>query len=200
MIEHVEFLVAHYGYGAVFVLLGLGIVGLPVPDESLLTLTGFLVYKGEMRIVPACISAFLGTISGITLSYVIGRTGGFPLVHRYGSFFHITEGQLENVRGWFARSGKWALTLGYFLPGVRHLTALVAGATHVGLPTFAVFAYSGGLIWSIVFVSAGYLAGKDWHRFSAETHWILSLVVIAIAVLITGYILFRRLHRGQVRN
>ena len=40
--------IAQYGYLAIFCLLMFGIVGLPVPDETLLTFTGYLVYKGTL--------------------------------------------------------------------------------------------------------------------------------------------------------
>ena len=41
--------IAQYGYLAIFCLLVFGIVGLPVPDETLLTFTGYLVFKGHFR-------------------------------------------------------------------------------------------------------------------------------------------------------
>ena len=44
--------VATYGYVAIFSLLVFGIVGLPVPDEFLLTGCGFLVYQGHLQLVP----------------------------------------------------------------------------------------------------------------------------------------------------
>ncbi|MBA2251795.1 MAG: DedA family protein, partial [Nitrospirales bacterium] len=38
--------IADYGYVAIFGLLVLGIVGLPVPDEALLTFVGYLSFQG----------------------------------------------------------------------------------------------------------------------------------------------------------
>ena len=49
--------VATYGYFAIFSLLVLGIVGLPVPDEFLLTGCGFLVYQGHLKLIPTVASA-----------------------------------------------------------------------------------------------------------------------------------------------
>ena len=50
--EAMEFVfqwVSTYGYGALFVLLMLGIVGLPVPDETLLVFCGYLILTGVAR-------------------------------------------------------------------------------------------------------------------------------------------------------
>ena len=106
----------------------------------------------------------MGSLSGITLSFWIGRTGGYRLIHKYGPRIHLNEARLERVHGWFDRIGKWALSIGYFIPGVRHCTALVAGASGLQYPVFAAFAYSGGLIWSLTFISLGYFLGGTWSQ------------------------------------
>src|SRR5215471_17129106 len=137
--------VAAHGYVGLFSLLVLGIVGLPVPDEWLLTLCGYFVYRGIFQFIPTITAAFLGSICGITISYVLGRTLGTFLLLKYGRFLRITQHEIDQVHGWFHWIGRWTLTLGYFVPGVRHLTAYVAGATELEIPTFLIFAYSGAL-------------------------------------------------------
>src|SRR5947207_12146611 len=44
--------IGEYGYAGIFSLLIFGIVGLPVPDEWLLTFSGFLVFKRTLLFVP----------------------------------------------------------------------------------------------------------------------------------------------------
>src|SRR5579863_2369527 len=105
--------ITQYGYAAIFVLLMFGIVGLPVPDETLLTFCGFLVYKGRLSLAPAFGTAFAGSTCGITLSYVLGRTFGLALIHRYGRYLRITEVHINKAHAWFARVGHWGLTFGY---------------------------------------------------------------------------------------
>ena len=41
--------ITQYGYLAIFGGLVFGIVGLPVPDETLLTFTGYLIFKGHLK-------------------------------------------------------------------------------------------------------------------------------------------------------
>src|SRR5262244_3898353 len=71
--------ITQYGYIAIYALLVFGIVGLPVPDETLMTFTGYLVYTGHLSLVPAWLAAFCGSASGITISYILGRTFGLAL-------------------------------------------------------------------------------------------------------------------------
>lgn len=60
MEQHIDYLIAHFGYfGIIIVLIG-GIVGLPVPDEVLLTYVGYKVYQGTLSYMPSVLSAFVG--------------------------------------------------------------------------------------------------------------------------------------------
>ena len=97
--------IAQYGYLAIFSLLVLGIVGLPVPDETLLTFSGYLVYQGHLSLPLAFLSGFAGSACGITLSYILGRTFGLKLIHRYGRYLRITEDHVEKAHAWFRRAG-----------------------------------------------------------------------------------------------
>src|SRR5215813_12727384 len=99
--------ITQYGYLAIFSLLVLGIVGLPVPDETLLTFTGYLVFKGHLSPWLAFLAAFAGSGCGITISYTLGRTFGLKLIHRYGRYLRITEEHINKAHAWFGRVGHW---------------------------------------------------------------------------------------------
>jgi membrane protein DedA with SNARE-associated domain len=175
-------LIAQYGHLAVFCLLVLGIVGLPVPDETLLTFSGYLVYRGQFHFLPTVLTAFAGSVCGITISYTIGRTGGLFLIHKYGPYVHFTPERLARVHNWFERLGRWALFFGYFMPGIRHFTALVAGSSELEPHVFASFAYSGGLLWVITFVSLGYFLGEHWAHITDQVNGVLLWITIALVV------------------
>src|ERR1044071_4657751 len=92
--------IAHYGYPAIFFLLIGGIVGVPVPDQLLLIVSGYLVLTGSLSLAPTLLAAALGSIVGITLSYALGRGSG-----SYVSKFHFASKRLDNAREWFQRFG-----------------------------------------------------------------------------------------------
>ena len=174
--------VASYGVFALFGLLLLGVFGLPVPDETLLTFAGVLVRQGQLHFVPTYVAAALGSMCGITLSYILGRTLGVEVVHRYGRWLHISPHDLHRVEQWFEHSGRWILTFGYFIPGVRHLTAIVAGSSELPAHSFTRYAYSGAALWSLSFISFGWYVGRRWEAALsvAERHIYLFAVVLAI--------------------
>jgi membrane protein DedA with SNARE-associated domain len=74
--------IAQHGYSAIFVVLMFGIIGLPVPDETLLLFVGYLSVTGELRFEPAWGSAFLGSACGIRVSYALGRVVGVTSSHK----------------------------------------------------------------------------------------------------------------------
>jgi membrane protein DedA with SNARE-associated domain len=183
-LDHILQWVSANGYGAVFLCLVLGIVGLPLPDEWLLVFTGYLIWRGRFHPVPAVLTAFCGSACGISLSYTIGRTLGLGFIHRYGRWIHVTEQQIQRVHDWFSRIGHWALFFGYFVPGVRHFTAIVAGTSKLEFRSFASYAWPGALVWVATFITVGYALGEQWQKvFEAIEHNIRLFTLVGAIVL-----------------
>ena len=187
--------ITQHGYVGIFSLLVFGIVGLPVPDEWLLTFSGYLVFKRTLLLFPTFMAAFLGSACGITVSYTLGRILDTYVLVKYGWIFHLTPERLARVHSWFERRGRWTLLVGYFVPGVRHLTGYVAGVSELSFADFALFAYTGAFCWAAVFITIGYVLGEEWNRVIGslhETTTIVAAVAIAGIVAYAGFLYFRR--------
>jgi membrane protein DedA with SNARE-associated domain len=187
--------IAQYGYFAVFILLVLGIVGLPVPDETLLTFCGYLVYKGEFSLPLVFFAAWAGSTVGITISFYLGRTFGIGLIHRYGKYVRLREEHIQKAHAWFDRVGHWGLTFGYFIPGVRHVSAFAAGISDVTPPQFAIFAYSGGFVWVTAFLALGNFLGERWQTVERELHRYLVIMTLCATAAIASYVVWRHWRR-----
>ena len=182
-----------YGYPALFVLLMLGLVGLPIPDETLLAFSGYLIFKHQFAPMPTMATAFFGSICGITISYLIGRYLGVYVVGTLGRRMGIGLEDLDKVNAWYVRWGKYALFFGYFVPGVRHLVAIVAGSSNLPLAIFMPFAYTGALIRAARFVGLGYGLGETWALASATVQQGLAIAGgIALVVLIGLFVVRRK--------
>ncbi len=171
--------------------MALGIIGLPIPDETILTFAGYLISQNTLHFIPTLISSYLGSISGISISFFIGRTFGLNFLHKHGSFFHVTEERIQKTKKWFEGYGEWLFLFGYFIPGVRHLTAIIAGSTDTKYSKFALFAYAGGLIWSITFVTIGFTFGKRWSLIIEEIHKHILIAVLIILILLIIYLILK---------
>jgi membrane protein DedA with SNARE-associated domain len=168
-----------------------GIVGLPVPDETLLTFTGYLIYQGTLSLPLAFATALAGSACGISLSFWLGRTFGLGLIHRYGRYVRITPAHVDKAHDWFRRRGHWGLTFGYFIPGVRHLTAYAAGMSALEPPQFALFAYSGAVLWVSTFLTLGYFLGDRWRAVEKTIHHYAVEATVAGAILIAAWLALR---------
>ena len=176
-----------YSYFGIFIALGLGIVGLPVPDETLMAYAGFLVFQGKLNYLYTILVAFAGTSCGVTIGYILGRAFGNPFIKKYASKMHIKPEDIQHAENFYNRYGKFALFIGYIIPGVRHMTAIFAGASLMPYRIFALFAYTGGFLWTITLVSLGYFLGEKWRHVYMYSHrFIIPFVLLSIIVLIIG--------------
>src|SRR5689334_22800745 len=114
-------LITDYGYFGIFFLLIFGIVGLPIPDEWLLVLSGYLAFKDVLGLVPTLAVAMLGSAGGLTVSYALGRSSGNFMVRKYGKWLSIDDQKIQHAQRWFQNLGRWVLVVGPFVPGVRNL-------------------------------------------------------------------------------
>ena len=191
MLEHVILWITQYGYLALFFLLMLGIVGLPIPDETLMVFCGYLIQRGTFHAAPTWITAFAGSICGITLSYLLGRTLGLTVVYRYGKYIRFTPERLDKVLKWFERVGHWALFIGYYIAGVRHFSAVVAGTSGLSWPSFARYAYAGAAVWVTTFLTIGYFVGEKWEVMAEQLHHNLATVSAVVLSMVAAYLLWR---------
>ena len=113
------------------------------------------------------------------------------MIHRFGKYLHITETRLHTVQAWFDRVGHWALFIGYYIAGVRHFTAIVAGTSKLKFTHFMAFAWTGGLVWVATFLTLGYFLGENWHRVAEIIHQDLLYVSLAVLFVAVAYYLIR---------
>ena len=173
-----------YGYLGIFFLLIFGIIGLPVPDEWLLVISGYLAFKDVLGFVPTVAVAVLGSAGGLTTSYVLGRTSSAYLIRRYGRWLSIDDEKIHRTQHWFQNLGRWVLVIGPFVPGVRNLMGYIAGAAKLRIHVFMRFAYLGALISSVTFVTFGYVVGR--HVPWGYSRIALVAVALAVAATVSG--------------
>ncbi|MBP1776546.1 MAG: hypothetical protein H6Q86_2556 [candidate division NC10 bacterium] len=149
-------LIEHWGYVAIFVFVILGNLGIPVPEESILVMAGYLVWQGELRLPLVLLVGIFSAISGDNLGYWIGRRYGQAAVVRYGRWVRLTPARLDATRRVVTRYGAVAVFAARFIAGLRFLVGPLAGST--GLPPFGFVTANilGALLYVPTMVAAGY--------------------------------------------
>ncbi|CQR52334.1 DedA family protein [Paenibacillus riograndensis] len=195
MLKWIQELFASYGYSVLFLGLLLEFVALPFPGETTMAFAGFLSYTGKLDFFVLIAVAFAGTTVGMTVTYFIGLKAGLPFIQRYGKWFLFSETKLEKTQHWFDRYGSILVSIGYFIPGVRHFTGYFSGITALPFRKFALYAYSGALLWVVLFLGIGKIFGPQWmgifHLVEKNAIWIAAGVAAVAAFII----LYRYRHK-----
>jgi membrane protein DedA with SNARE-associated domain len=154
-------LMAETSYLGIFALMAAESATLPVPSEVVLPLAGYLVFQGRIDFWGAVVAATLGSLVGTTADYCIGYYLGRPVILKYGRWVRLTEHHLSRSETWFTRYGNPAVFLARFVPLVRTVIAFPAGIAKMSFTKFLAFSAVGILVWDIVLIYLGELAGLN---------------------------------------
>ncbi|MBO1581499.1 DedA family protein [Bacillus sp. XF8] len=153
--ELVQQVIADYGYLAIFLMLVLGIIGLPIPDEVMMTIVGYFTNINVLNYELAILVSFAGALLGMLISYMIGKKAGRPFIDKYGKWSGLKEKRMNKVAKWMEKYGPYSLIFGYFIPVVRHITCYLSGVSKMKLKTYISFAAIGAFLWCFIFITIG---------------------------------------------
>jgi membrane protein DedA with SNARE-associated domain len=184
---NVGHLISSYGYLAVFVLVAVESLGVPLPGETALITAA--TYAGTThRLSPWLIFAVAAAaaIVGDNIGYWIGDKGGYRLARRYGHVVRLDERKLKIARYLFDRRGVIVVFFGRFVSVLRTYAAFLAGTSQMRWRRFLPANAAGGIVWSAIYTTAAYFAGSALSRASGTITLIFGIaaVIAVIAVLL----------------
>jgi len=157
-LEHVIRTVGYLGvWTIVFAETGL-FFGVFLPGDSLLFTAGFLASQGYFNIVALVAGCFIAAVVGDAVGYYIGDRMGRRLFTKPESRF-FRPVYLEKAQQFFDKHGGKAIILGRFIPVVRTMVPMVAGAGTMPYKRFLSYNVIGAFIWAVGVTVAGYILG-----------------------------------------
>jgi membrane protein DedA with SNARE-associated domain len=122
-----EHLIGQLGYLGIALILILGGLGLPIPEEAPIILAAVLSKSGRLQWPLALASCLIGVLIGDMVVYLLGFFYGekvlsLPLTRRL-----LTRQREAQIKGYFHRHGFKILVSGRFVPGFRTAAYLTAG-------------------------------------------------------------------------
>jgi membrane protein DedA with SNARE-associated domain len=181
------------GYAAIFLSVILGSLGLPIPEDGVFVLAGYLAREGRLSWLGVVVVGVLAVMTGDNLGYWIGRRLGYTTVERGARWAWVSPAHIARIRRLVARYGAVAVFLARFVSGVRILAGPLAGSA--GLPplTFLAANTLAALTYVPLMIGAGYAFGEGlgafvedlWQRVDPRSSTLL-LAVAAGAVLVLG--------------
>jgi membrane protein DedA with SNARE-associated domain len=150
-------------YVAVFGILVVCGLGVPLPEDISLILGGFLVFEGHAHLLPMMAIGFLGILTGDSIIYFAGRRIGTKVGRSEHSLIGrvVTPEKRAKVEQLFAKHGQKIVMIARFLPGVRAVTYFTAGSAGMGYLRFILFDGLAALASAPIFVYLGFRFGGE---------------------------------------
>ena len=194
LVAGLEGFVRHYGAFAAMPILAIEAVGAPVPGKSLLIFASVLAGRGEISLPALIASAWLGSVAGDNLGYLIGRKLGRATVLRYGAKVGLTAERFSAIEGTYIRYGYATVLFARFFSILRQLNGVLAGMLGMSWWRFALLDAIGAAFWVMVWVFAPAYFSEHLNVIVALTHHtkvVVSVLVAAGLTLILGYFIRR---------
>lgn len=179
-------LITDWGNTGIFFVVILGNIGLPVPEETVLAVAGYLVWSGRLQLLPVLVLSVVSAVAGDNLGYWLGRRYGRAAVERHARWL-LKPGRVAVAESFVSRYGALAVCIARFVGGFRFLAGPLAGAT--GLP-FRSF-LRGNLLGAVLFVpyavGIGYAIGYGVGPYVAHIQHTLGgigRVVLLLAIIV----------------
>lgn len=159
------------------------LLGFFLPGDTLLFIAGLFVATGALDInlvlfiALLAIAAFVGNMVGYAIGYRVGppvfsRPNAKLLKHEY----------IEKSEAFFAKYGKITVVLARFVPVVRTVATVMAGASRMDPKIYTLYSAIGGVIWVGLVTTAGYFLGQI--EFIRDN---VDLIVVAAVVIVVAF-------------
>src|SRR5262245_38362922 len=153
-----------------------------------------LAGRGEMSISALLVSAWVGSVMGDNLGYLIGRKLGRGAVLRYGAKVGLTSERFSRIESTYIRYGYAAVLFARFFSILRQLNGILAGM--LGMPwwRFALIDSIGAALWVMVWVFAPAYFSEHLTVIIGLAHHtkvVVSVLVGAGLILVLGFFIRR---------
>lgn len=156
-----------FGYFGIMFLIAIENIFPPIPSEVILTFGGFMTSISNLHVIGVILFATLGSVIGaivlFAIGYIIKPEKLMQIVDgKWGKRLHLKSKDIQHAQDWFLKHGNSTVFFCRFVPILRSMISIPAGMAQMRFTPFLFLTTLGSLIWNIVLVYAGKLAGDHW--------------------------------------
>jgi membrane-associated protein len=182
-----------YGLIAVFGIMLLKEIGIPVPIPSDLIMLGAAARAAQGRF--SFVAVFFAILSpmfvGGLVQFAIARGPARKAIYRIGKYIGLTRERLDRAMETVRKGGVAAVAVGLTTPGVRIAIVPAAGMADLKLAAFAPGLLVGSTVFLALHFVIGYAGGAALTLINTPAVFVAALVV-ALAVL--GFVIWRYIY------
>lgn len=174
-------------------------MGLPIPEEIVLLLAGYMSHSGGLNfglIFGICV---LSILLGDFVPFLLGKAFGPKLLRlRLVRTWMHTE-RLARFDAFFTKHGRLTIFVARFLPGVRAPAFFTAGSMGMSMLRFGIVDGIGAVVGSAIFVSLGKFNGE---QIDQLIHWVEKterglFILLGLGIVAGAVYLWFRLRRRK---
>jgi membrane protein DedA with SNARE-associated domain len=187
-----QFLAAltQYGSPALFVVVAIAAIGVPVPVTLLLIVTGSLAAQGSINLWWAIAIASVGSVAGDQIGFAVGRWGGKKLVAK----FTWILGNAERLKKLDAKAKRWGGAGVFFsrwlVTPLGPWINLASGAANYSWLRFTLWDFLGESFGAALFIGLGQVFSDRVQEIGAIFGDLTWAIVGVLAAAFLGWKLF----------
>ncbi|BCW42996.1 DedA family protein [Arthrobacter sp. StoSoilB5] len=159
-------------------------IGFVVPGETAAVVGGVFASRGDLPLWSMIMIVISAAILGDTVGYEIGKHLG-PRIMAL-KLLDKRRAQLQKAEDFLARRGGLAVFLGRFTAFFRAVMPALAGLSRMPYRRFAIWNFTGGIIWGALFVTLGFIAGSSYEELAHAVGRGAAVVVGVVVIVILG--------------
>jgi membrane protein DedA with SNARE-associated domain len=184
--------IATYGIPLVAAFIALESIGLPLPAEAaLMAAAVFAATTYEIDIWALIAAGMVAAIVGNIAGFSIGRRLGPRLLMLHGGRLGLTEQRIKIAQWLFVRYGGRFVFIARFLPFLRNMAAVLAGANAMPPYRFYLASSTAAVAWVTCYGLGTYFLSEAFTALASPVAVVLAvaaiLIVLAVPMLIVRY-------------
>ena len=189
--SNISTLVEHFPYWGLFILLILGGIVFPFPEDMTLILCGFLISHDVVNPIPALPVVYSGLLIADIFLYLAGKKYGRQIVTHKRFQKIISSERLSMLEDKFNKKGILIILLGRHLIGLRVQIFLVAGIMRMSALKFLVADGISSLFTMAVMIGAGYIGGNSLQVIKRDITRIEHIAILGAVIFFAIYMSYR---------
>jgi membrane protein DedA with SNARE-associated domain len=191
--------IAQFGYVAIFLVLVVAGLGVPLPEELTQLTAGALAHEGLLDLWIVMPVVWVGILVGDAMLFWLGRRHGPWLLSTRPVRRVLTPARRERIERHYARHAFWTVAVGRHAGGLRSGVFALAGVTGVRFRTFILADALSALVSVPIVTTLGYVLWQKLSEARRDLH-VLQITVIALVAIgvVIAMVLRRRARRREL--
>jgi membrane protein DedA with SNARE-associated domain len=190
--------VEHFPYMGIYILLILGEIGLPFPEDATLILSGFLIAQKVTKLLPTLMVVYSGLLLTDFSLYWVGKKYGRKVIDHKRFRRILSAEKLLTLEGKFRKRGIYVVLVGRHFLGIRAQIFLAAGVMRMSSLKFIMADAASAILTMTLMVGIGFLGGNSIKVLQKDVKKIEHIGILILAILFTGWMIYNYVKNKKI--